>query len=176
MRASKLNHKIACNTLNACLQRVQEIKKKGIFISNKWSWNCKTFSNLFIDPPSIFWEPVFDTLLLYEYRDLFIDMAVRNNCSELAMANRHQERWNFASEKSSFTAFDWTNDVSSLVKIYRSAAFWLINLKENLTVAFSARKQSNKWYKKFHFNILLVCLFFVSIIYSYLYTLIFTLI
>ena len=26
--------------------------------------------------------------LLYEYRDLFIDMAVRNNCSELAIANR----------------------------------------------------------------------------------------
>ena len=30
--------------------------------------------------------------LLYEYRDLFIDMAVRNNRSELAIANRHQER------------------------------------------------------------------------------------
>ena len=31
-------------------------------------------------------------LLLYEYRDLFIDMDVRNNRSELAIANRHQER------------------------------------------------------------------------------------
>ena len=30
--------------------------------------------------------------LINEYRDLFIDMAVRNNCSELAIANRHQER------------------------------------------------------------------------------------
>ena len=30
--------------------------------------------------------------LLYEYRDLFIVMAVRNNRSELAIANRHQER------------------------------------------------------------------------------------
>ena len=30
--------------------------------------------------------------LLYEYRDLFINMAVRNNRSELAIANRHQER------------------------------------------------------------------------------------
>ena len=28
----------------------------------------------------------------YEYKDLFIDMAVRNNRSELAIANRHQER------------------------------------------------------------------------------------
>ena len=31
-------------------------------------------------------------LLLYEYRDLFIDMVVRNNRSELAIDNRHQER------------------------------------------------------------------------------------
>ena len=30
--------------------------------------------------------------LLYEYIDLFIDMDVRNNRSELAVANRHQER------------------------------------------------------------------------------------
>ena len=30
--------------------------------------------------------------ILYEYRDLFIDMDVRNNRSELAIANRHQER------------------------------------------------------------------------------------
>ena len=34
-------------------------------------------------------------VLLYEYRDLFIDMDVRNNRSELAIANRHQERLNF---------------------------------------------------------------------------------
>ena len=33
-----------------------------------------------------------ETLLLYEYRDLFIDMDVRNNRSKLAIANRHQER------------------------------------------------------------------------------------
>ena len=32
------------------------------------------------------------TYLLHEYRDLFIDMDVRNNRSELAIANRHQER------------------------------------------------------------------------------------
>ena len=30
--------------------------------------------------------------LLHKYRDLFIDMAVRNNRSKLAIANRHQER------------------------------------------------------------------------------------
>ena len=32
------------------------------------------------------------TFLLHEYRDLFIDKAVRNNRSKLAIANRHQER------------------------------------------------------------------------------------
>ena len=31
-------------------------------------------------------------ILFYEYRDLFIDMDVGNNRSELAIANRHQER------------------------------------------------------------------------------------
>ena len=30
--------------------------------------------------------------LLYEYKDLFIDMDVPKNRSELAIANRHQER------------------------------------------------------------------------------------
>ena len=31
-------------------------------------------------------------ILLYEYKDLFIDMDVGKNRSELAIANRHQER------------------------------------------------------------------------------------
>ena len=35
---------------------------------------------------------VAETNLLHEYRDLFIDKAVRNNRSKLAIANRHQER------------------------------------------------------------------------------------
>ena len=38
------------------------------------------------------WLPVKERILLHEYRDLFIDMAVRNNRSKLAIANRHQER------------------------------------------------------------------------------------
>ena len=33
-----------------------------------------------------------EKILLYEYRDLFIDMDVGNNRSELAITNRHQER------------------------------------------------------------------------------------
>ena len=33
-----------------------------------------------------------EKILFYEYRDLFIDMDVVNNRSELAIANRHQER------------------------------------------------------------------------------------
>ena len=34
--------------------------------------------------------------IFLEYRDLFIDMAVRNNRSELAIANRHQEQQNLS--------------------------------------------------------------------------------
>ena len=37
-------------------------------------------------------DPCVDCTLLYEYKDLFIDMDVRKNRSELAIANRHQER------------------------------------------------------------------------------------
>ena len=33
-----------------------------------------------------------ELILLYEYRDLFIDMAVHNNRSKIPIANRHQER------------------------------------------------------------------------------------
>ena len=33
-----------------------------------------------------------EKILFYEYRDLFIDMDVGSNRSELAIANRHQER------------------------------------------------------------------------------------
>ena len=33
-----------------------------------------------------------EKILLYEYRDLFIDMDVGNSPSKLAIANRHQER------------------------------------------------------------------------------------
>ena len=50
-------------------------------------------------------------------------MAVRNNRSELAVTNRHQGRLNFTSEKSSFEAFDWTNDIFSLVKILLFSVF-----------------------------------------------------
>ena len=46
-------------------------------------------------------------------------MDVRNNRSELAITIKKDEI--SLGEKSSFTAFDWTNDVFSLVKIYRSA-------------------------------------------------------
>ena len=43
-----------------------------------------------------------EKILLYEFRDLFIDMDVGNNRSELAIS---------LGEKLSFTDFDLTNDV-----------------------------------------------------------------
>ena len=61
------------------------------------------------------------TFLLYEYKDLFIDMDVRKNHSELAIQIGIKNDEISLGEKSSSTAFDWTNDVFSLVKIYRSA-------------------------------------------------------
>ena len=36
-----------------------------------------------------------EKILLYEYRDLFIDMDVGNNRSELAITNRYQDESNF---------------------------------------------------------------------------------
>ena len=48
-------------------------------------------------------------------------MDVRNNRSELAKPIGIKNDEISLGEKSSFTAFDWTNDVFSLVKIYRSA-------------------------------------------------------
>ena len=39
-----------------------------------------------------FRKAIAEHYLLYKYKDLFIDMDVRNNRSELAIANRHQER------------------------------------------------------------------------------------
>ena len=60
------------------------------------SWLRVTFVlNTLIALKELFFRPVHDMvkiLLLHEYRDLFIDMDVRNNRSELAIANRHQER------------------------------------------------------------------------------------
>ena len=55
------------------------------------------FSNVFFFSKGIYFRAKFfftikENFLLYEYKDLFIDMAVRNNRSELAIANRHQER------------------------------------------------------------------------------------
>ncbi len=59
-------------------------------------------------------------------------MAVRNNRSELAAANQHRERWNVTSEKSSFAAFNWTNDVFSLVRNDRTGDYVIFPLGGNL--------------------------------------------
>ena len=48
------------------------------------------FSN--VDKNYTVFQNTQEKILLYEYRDLFIDMDVVNNCSEFAIANRHQER------------------------------------------------------------------------------------
>ena len=45
-----------------------------------------------VDKNSTVFQNTQEKILLYEYRDLFIDIDVGNNRSELAIANRHQER------------------------------------------------------------------------------------
>ena len=50
-------------------------------------------------------------------------MAVRNNRSEIATVNQQRERSNLTSEKSSFAVVDWTNDIFSLVRNYRTGKY-----------------------------------------------------
>ena len=50
--------------------------------------------------------------LFYKYWDLSTEMTVMKKIVLfLVAANQRRERWNFTSEKSSFAASDWTNDV-----------------------------------------------------------------
>ena len=52
----------------------------------------KHFAKHACDFSLILLEPCNFLYLSYEYKDLFMDMDVRKNHSELAIANRHQER------------------------------------------------------------------------------------
>ena len=55
--------------------------------------SLKLISDFFnVDEKYTVFQNTQEKILLYEYRDLFIDMDVGNNRSELAIANRHQER------------------------------------------------------------------------------------
>ena len=55
--------------------------------------SLKLISDFFnIDKKYTVFQNTQEKILLDEYRDLFIDMDVGNNRSELAIANRHQER------------------------------------------------------------------------------------
>ena len=62
------------------------------FTANEWQYWLDILCRMEIMMARLGKHHYRDAILLYEYRDLFIDMAVRNNRSELAIANRHQER------------------------------------------------------------------------------------
>ena len=64
-----------------------------LFQKTIYKSSLKLISDFFnVDEKYTVFQNTQEKILLYEYRDLFIDMDVGNNRSELAIANRHQER------------------------------------------------------------------------------------
>ena len=64
-----------------------------LFQKTIYKSSLKLISDFFnVDEKYTVFQNTQKKILLYEYRDLFIDMDVGNNRSELAIANRHQER------------------------------------------------------------------------------------
>ena len=66
--------------------------------------------------------------------DLFLVQKTQRRIiiPQLAAANQQRERWNVTSEKSSFAAFDWTNDVFSLVRNDRTVDYVIFPFSRNL--------------------------------------------
>ena len=78
------------------LSKPMTIKLFLLFQKTIYKSSLRFISDFFnVDKNYTVFQNTQEKILFYEYRDLFIDMDVGNNRSELAMANRHQERWNF---------------------------------------------------------------------------------
>ena len=64
-----------------------------LFQKTIYKSSLKLISDFFnVDEKYTVFQNTQEKILLYEYRDLFIDMDVGNSRSELAIANRHQKR------------------------------------------------------------------------------------
>ena len=64
-----------------------------LFLKTIYKSSLRLISDFFnVDKNYTVFQNTQEKILFYEYRDLFIDMDVGNNRSELAIANRHQER------------------------------------------------------------------------------------
>ena len=69
------------------------LKLFPLFRKTIYKSSLRLISDFFnVDKNYTVFQNTLEKILLYEYRDLFIDMDVGNNRSELAITNRHQER------------------------------------------------------------------------------------
>ena len=75
------------------LSKPMTIKLFLLFQKTIYKSSLRLISDFFnVDKNYTVFQNTQEKILLYEYRDLFIDMNVGNNRSELAITNRHQER------------------------------------------------------------------------------------
>ena len=75
------------------LLKLMTIKLFLLFQKTIYKSSLRFISDFFnVDKNYTVFQYTQEKILLYEYRDLFIDMDVGNNLSELAITNRHQER------------------------------------------------------------------------------------
>ena len=75
------------------LSKLMTIKLFLLFQKTIYKSSLRFISDFFnVDKNYTVFQYTQEKILLYEYRDLFIDMDVGNNLSELAITNRHQER------------------------------------------------------------------------------------
>ena len=64
-----------------------------LFLKTIYKSSLRFISDFFnVDKNYTVFQNTQEKILLYEYRDLFIDMDVGNNRSEFPIANRYQER------------------------------------------------------------------------------------
>ena len=75
------------------LSKPMTIKLFLLFQKTIYKSSLRLISDFFnVDKNYTVFQNTQEKILLYEYRDFFIDMDVGNYHSELAIANRHQEQ------------------------------------------------------------------------------------
>ena len=75
------------------LSKPMTIKLFLLFQKTIYKSSLRFISDFFnVDKNYTVFQNIQEKILFYECRDLFIDMDLGNNRSELAIANRHQER------------------------------------------------------------------------------------
>ena len=94
------------------LSKPMTIKLFLLFQKSIYKSSLRLISDFFnVDKNYTVFQNTQEKILLYEYRDLFIDMDVGNYRSELAITIGIKNDEISLGEKPSFTDFDLTNDV-----------------------------------------------------------------